>query len=43
MDGLDDLETTNENFNAVAVNFQISFNKHFRVEKIFNFLKNRVS
>lgn len=41
MDGLNDLETTNENFDAF--NFQISFNKHFRVEKIFKFLKFRVS
>ena len=43
MDGLNDLEITSESFKTVEASFQISFNKHFRVQKIFNFLKNRVS
>ena len=43
MDGLNDLERTNESFKTVEASFQISFNKHFRVKKIFKFLKIRVS
>ena len=43
MDGLDNLEMTNESFKTVEVSFQTSFNKHFKVQKIFNFLKTRVS
>ena len=39
MDGLNDLEVTNESFKTVEASFQISFNKHFRVQKIFKFLK----
>ena len=43
INGLNDLEITNESFKTVEASFQISFNKHFRVQKIFNFLKHRVS
>ena len=43
MDGLNDLEVTNESFKTVEASFQNSFNKHFRVQKIFQFLKIRVS
>ena len=43
MEGLNDLENTNESFKTVEASFQISFNKHFRVQKIFQFLKIRVS
>ena len=43
MDGLNDLERTNESFKTVEASFQISFNKQFQVQKIFSFLKIRVS
>ena len=43
MEGLDNLERTNESFQNVEVTFRASFKKHFQVEKIFNFLKIRVS
>ena len=33
------MDGVNEEFEAVAVKFQISFNKNFTVEKIFQFLK----
>ena len=35
----EDLEGTNDDFEAVATSFQISFKKNFRVSKIFHFLK----
>ena len=35
----EDLEGANEDFEAVATSFQISFKKNFRVSKIFHFLK----
>ena len=43
MEGLNDLENTNESFKTVEASFKNSFNKHFRVQKIFQFLKIRVS
>ena len=43
MEGLHNLEDTNESFRTVEASFQITFNKHFRVEKIFKFLKTRGS
>ena len=43
INGLNDLEITNESFKTVEASFQINFNKHFRVQKIFKFLKLRVS
>ena len=43
INGLNDLEITNESFKTVEASFQINFNKHFRVQKIFKFLKFRVS
>ena len=43
MDGRNDLENTSESFKSVEASFQISFNQHFRVQKIFKFLKIRVS
>ena len=43
MEGLHNLEETNESFRTVEASFQITFNKHFRVEKIFKFLKTRGS
>ena len=43
MDGLNDLENTSDSFKAVEASFQMSFNKHFRVQKIFTLLKIRVS
>ena len=42
-EGLENLEITNESFKTVEASFQISFNMHFRVRKIFKFLKIRVS
>ena len=41
--GPNNLEMTNESFKTVEASFQISFNKHFKVQKIFKFLKLRVS
>ena len=38
-DNCQDFETTNEDFKDVATKFQISFNKSFRVPKIFHYLK----
>ena len=38
-EGADDLEVTNENFKAVATQFQISFKKNFVISKIFKFMK----
>ena len=35
----EDLDGTNQDFEAVATSFQISFKKNFRVSKIFHFLK----
>ena len=43
INGPNNLEMTNESFKTVEASFQISFNKHFKVEKIFKFLKLRVS
>ena len=43
MDGLNDLERTSESFKTVEASFQISFNRQFKVQKIFSFLKIRVS
>ena len=43
MEGLDNLERTNERFQTVEVTFRASFKKHFQVEKIISFLKIRVS
>ena len=43
MEGLDNLERTNERFQTLEVTFRASFKKHFQVEKIFKFLKIRVS
>ena len=37
--GADDLEDTNENFKAVATQFQINFKKNFVISKIFKFVK----
>ena len=41
--GPNNLEMTNESFKTVEASFQINFNKHFKVQKIFKFLKLRVS
>ena len=43
INGPNNLEMTNESFKTVEASFQISFNKHFKVQKIFKFLKLRVS
>ena len=40
INGPNNLEMTNESFKTVEASFQISFNKHFKVEKIFNLPKN---
>ena len=39
MEGLHNLEETYESFKLQEASFQISFNKHFKVEKIHKYLK----